>query len=102
MATNYTNIFLCKALQNLPKLGFFGLKIKPSGNPVVNVAQQSRFTPHTSKDQAIEKLLLSTCLPGTDVIIKKYIHRKIQRKKLAFLTQNKAKLYKILIITLFF
>jgi hypothetical protein len=27
MTIKYTNIFHCKALQNLPKLGFFGLKI---------------------------------------------------------------------------
>jgi hypothetical protein len=27
MAITYTNIFHCKALQNLPKLGFLGLKI---------------------------------------------------------------------------
>jgi hypothetical protein len=27
MGTKYTNIFHSKALQNLPKLGFFGLKI---------------------------------------------------------------------------
>jgi hypothetical protein len=40
---------------------------------------------------------------GTDVmILKKYFRRKIQRKKLAFLTQNNAKLCKILIITLVF
>jgi hypothetical protein len=32
----------------------------------------------------------------------KYFRRKIQRKKLAFLTQNKAKLCKILIVTLAF
>jgi hypothetical protein len=29
----YTNIFHSKALQNLPKVGFFGLKNVPSGNP---------------------------------------------------------------------
>jgi hypothetical protein len=39
--------------------------------------------------------------PGTDVMILKYFRRKIQRKKLAFLTQNKAKICKIWIITLF-
>jgi hypothetical protein len=27
MVIKYTNIFHCKTLQNLPKLGFFGLKI---------------------------------------------------------------------------
>jgi hypothetical protein len=40
--------------------------------------------------------------PGTDVIIFKYFRRKILRKKLAFFAQNKAKLCKILIITLVF
>jgi hypothetical protein len=38
---------------------------------------------------------------GPDVMIFKYFRRKIQRK-MAFLTQNKAKLCKILIITLVF
>jgi hypothetical protein len=34
MALKYSNTFYLKALQNLPKLGFFGLKIYiPSGNP---------------------------------------------------------------------
>jgi hypothetical protein len=34
VAIKYTHIFQCKALQNLPKLGVFGLKIcTPSGNP---------------------------------------------------------------------
>jgi hypothetical protein len=36
------------------------------------------------------------------MIKKKYFRRKIQRKKLAFLTQNKAKLCKTLIVTLVF
>jgi hypothetical protein len=40
--------------------------------------------------------------PGTDVMIFKYFCRKIWRKKMAGLTQNKAKLSKILIITLVF
>jgi hypothetical protein len=31
----YTNIFHCKALQNLPSLGFWS-ENKPSGNPVWN------------------------------------------------------------------
>jgi hypothetical protein len=35
MTIKYTNIFRCKALQNLPKLGFFGVKNIPSGNPGV-------------------------------------------------------------------
>jgi hypothetical protein len=39
--------------------------------------------------------------PGTYVLIFKYFCRKIQRKKLAFFTQNNAKLCKILIITFF-
>jgi hypothetical protein len=38
--------------------------------------------------------------PGTDFF--KYFHQKIQRKKLAFFTQNKAEICKILIITLVF
>jgi hypothetical protein len=41
-------------------------------------------------------------LPGTDVMILKIFFPKISAKKLAFLTQNKAKLCKILIITLVF
>jgi hypothetical protein len=32
MDRKYTNIFLSKALQNLPKLGFW-FENKPSGNP---------------------------------------------------------------------
>jgi hypothetical protein len=40
--------------------------------------------------------------PGTDVMIKKKNFAKISAKKLAFLTQNKAKLCKSLIITLVF
>jgi histidinol phosphatase-like enzyme len=39
-------------------------------------------------------------LPGTDVMIFKIFSPKNSAKKLAFLTQNKAKLCKILIITL--
>jgi hypothetical protein len=39
---------------------------------------------------------------GTDVMILKIFSPKILAKKLAFLTQNKAKLCKILIITLVF
>jgi hypothetical protein len=36
MSIKYTNIFLCKTLQKLPKFGFFCLKIHiPSGNPVL-------------------------------------------------------------------
>jgi hypothetical protein len=38
--------------------------------------------------------------PGTDVMIFKIFSPKISSKKLAFFTQNKAKLCKILIITL--
>jgi hypothetical protein len=38
--------------------------------------------------------------PGTDIMIIKIFCRKIQQKIMAFLTQNKAKLCKILIITL--
>jgi hypothetical protein len=34
MAIKYTNIFHCKTLQNLPKLGFFGLKICHLATPV--------------------------------------------------------------------
>jgi hypothetical protein len=41
-------------------------------------------------------------LPGTDVIIFKIFSPKNSAKKLAFLTQNKAKLCKNLIITLVF
>jgi hypothetical protein len=40
--------------------------------------------------------------PGTDVMIFKIFSPKNSAKKLAFLTQNKAKLCKILIITLVF
>jgi hypothetical protein len=40
--------------------------------------------------------------PGTDVMILKIFSPKISAKKLAFLTQNKAKIYEILIITLVF
>jgi hypothetical protein len=40
--------------------------------------------------------------PGTDVIIFKIFSPKKIAKKLAFLTQNKAKICKILIITLVF
>jgi hypothetical protein len=40
--------------------------------------------------------------PGTDIIISKIFLPKNIAKKLAFLTQNKPKLCKILIITLFF
>jgi hypothetical protein len=39
---------------------------------------------------------------GTDVLIFKIFSPKISAKKLAFLTQNKAKLCKILIVTLVF
>jgi hypothetical protein len=39
--------------------------------------------------------------PGTDVMILKYFRQKID-KKMAFLTQNKDKIWKILIITLVF
>jgi hypothetical protein len=38
--------------------------------------------------------------PGTDVMIFKIFSPKISAKKLAFLTQNKAKLFKKMIITL--
>jgi hypothetical protein len=41
MAIKYTNIFRCKALQNLPKLRFFGLKNIPSGNPAVEEEEKS-------------------------------------------------------------
>jgi hypothetical protein len=41
-------------------------------------------------------------IPGTDVMILKLFSPKISAKKLAFLTQNKDKLCKILIITLVF
>jgi hypothetical protein len=41
-------------------------------------------------------------VPGTDVMILKIFSPKISATKLAFLTQNKAKLCKILIITLVF
>jgi hypothetical protein len=47
----------------------------------------------------LEKLRTS---PGTDVMIFKILSLKNSAKKMAFLTQNKAKLYKILIITLVF
>jgi hypothetical protein len=40
--------------------------------------------------------------PGTDVMIFKIFSPKNSAKKLAFLTQNKAKICKILIITLVF
>jgi hypothetical protein len=33
MVIRYNNIFRSKAPQILPKMGFFGLKTKPSGNP---------------------------------------------------------------------
>jgi hypothetical protein len=45
---------------------------------------------------------LFTNSPGTDVIIVKIFSPKNSAKKLAFSTQNKAKLSKILIITLVF
>jgi hypothetical protein len=41
-------------------------------------------------------------VPGTDVIVLKIFSPKKSAKELAFWTQNKAKLYKILIITLIF
>jgi hypothetical protein len=41
-------------------------------------------------------------MPGTDVMILKIFLPKNSEKKLSFLTQNKAKLCKILIITLDF
>jgi hypothetical protein len=41
-------------------------------------------------------------LPGTDVMIKKKIFPEKFSEKIGFLTQNKAKLCKILIITLVF
>jgi hypothetical protein len=40
--------------------------------------------------------------PGTDVMILKIFLPKISAKKMAFLTQNKAKICEILIITLVF
>jgi hypothetical protein len=49
-------------------------------------------------------ILLCTCIgfPGTDVMILKIFSLKNFAKILAFLTQNKAKLCKILIITVIF
>jgi hypothetical protein len=42
------------------------------------------------------------CVPGTDVMILKIFSPNFSAKKLAFLIENKDKLCKILIITLFF
>jgi hypothetical protein len=50
----------------------------------------------------INSLMLGVSLPGTDVMIFKIFSPKNFANKLAFLTQNKAKLCKNLIITLVF
>jgi hypothetical protein len=50
----------------------------------------------------VQVFTLLTGGPGTDVMIFKIFSPKNSTKKLAFLTQNKAKLCKILIITLVF
>jgi hypothetical protein len=47
MAIKYTNIYHCKTLQNLPKLGFWFEK-KPSGNPADERAID-RFPPRNFK-----------------------------------------------------
>jgi hypothetical protein len=48
------------------------------------------------------KLPVKKGCPGTDVMIFKIFSPKNSKKKMAFLTQNKAKLCKMLIITLVF
>jgi hypothetical protein len=49
-----------------------------------------------------QKIVIITSTPGTDVMIFKIFRRIFRRKKLGFLTQSKAKLCKILIVTLVF
>jgi hypothetical protein len=43
MAIKYTNIFRSKALQNIPNLGFFGLRI----NHLATLLSTSTSNPHT-------------------------------------------------------
>jgi hypothetical protein len=50
----------------------------------------------------IARKMLQLASPGTDVMIFQIFSPKISAKKLAFLTRDKAKLCKILIITLIF
>jgi hypothetical protein len=71
-------------------------------HPLLNEAA-SRATVSSKTPPEISSGNCATRGDGTDVMIfKKYFRRKIQRKKLAFLTQNKAKLCKMLITTLVF
>jgi hypothetical protein len=51
---------------------------------------------------SLHKFIRTCFIPGTDVMIFKIFSPKISAKKLAFLTQNKAKICEILIITLVF
>jgi hypothetical protein len=46
MATKYTNIFHCQTLQNLPKIGIFGLKINHVATLVNSNADPRRKKQH--------------------------------------------------------
>jgi hypothetical protein len=61
-----------------------------------------RFKGRPIKKPIIEQLIMTPRKAGTDVMILKIFSPKNSAQKLEFLTQNKAKLCKILIITLIF
>jgi hypothetical protein len=57
MVIEYTNLFHCKTLPNLPKLGFFGLK---SGNPACHCQSWRSIRKQFKIDFKDTKKVLST------------------------------------------
>jgi hypothetical protein len=130
MAIKCTNLFNSKTLQNIPNMGFFGYeKIYHLATPgwrqqksacrsFYGLFRSSWVECQIGADARKEIILTiffesrspekktgianQSLEPGPDVLIFKFFSPKNVAKKLPFLTQNKAKLCKTLIIIMYF